>query len=197
MMNKDNKRIADYDIDDMYIKRWSPRAFSSTPVEDMKLNRIFEAARWAPSAANFQPWYFVIAKREEERQRFYTFINDSNVEWCKHAPVLAVVTSKTTRNDKGDPNITHAFDTGTAWGYLSLEAFRQGLITHGMGGFDRAKAKEVLRLPDEYEAHAVIAIGYYDPQAPLSDKNKKREFPSDRKAITEFVSEGYFHKSKA
>ena len=90
--------------------------------------------------------------------------------------------------------MTHAFDTGTAWGYLSLEANRQGLITHGMGGFDREMAKEVLNIPDEFDVHALIAIGYHAPDKVLSEKNMLREFPSNRKQIEEFVSEGSFIK---
>lgn len=191
-MEKTEARKAAYDIDPIYIKRWSPRAFSDKTVEDAKLNSVFEAARWAPSAANKQPWHFIVAKTEEDRKKFQTFIFDSNVEWCQHAPVLVVVASKKVWDNEGRPNVTHAFDTGTAWGYLSLEANRQGLITHGMGGFNREMAKEVLNIPEEYDIQAVIAIGYHDPEKVLSEKHQQREFPSDRKLIEEFISEGSF-----
>lgn len=185
-------RQADYEIDPIYVMRWSPRAFSNKEVEQEKLNSLFEAARWAPSAANWQPWRFVYAKTEESRAKFLLFINENNVEWCKNAPVLLAIVSKKTRNEAGDLNHFHAFDTGTAWGYLTLEAARQGLITHGMGGFDRHKAKEVLQIPEEYDVQAVVAIGYHDPNVELSERNKEREVPSDRHPIENFVSEGMF-----
>src|SRR5690625_2898725 len=187
-------RQADYDIDPMYIKRWSPRAFSSSEVEEDKLYSIFEAARWAPSAANLQPWRFVLAKTKADKENFFSFIDDKNIEWCKNAPVLVAIISKTTRNEKGDLNITHAFDTGTAWGYLTLEAKRQGLITHGMGGFDRKKAKEVLGVPEEYDVQAIFAVGYYDPSVELPEHHEKREVPSGRNPIASFVFEGKFKK---
>lgn len=185
-------RKADYDINPIYLERWSPRAFSSKQIEEEKLLALFEAARWAPSAANWQPWRFVYAQTEEDLAKFYSFINDNNVEWCQKAPVLLAIISKKTRNEKGDANHFHAFDTGTAWGYLTLEASRQGLIVHGMGGFNKEKAKEVLNIPEEYEVQAVAAIGYHDPNTELSEKNKQREFPSDRNRVKDFTFEGKF-----
>lgn len=187
-------RKAEHQIDPIHLKRWSSRAFSSKPVEDTKLHSIFEAARWAPSAANWQPAHFVYAQKQEDLAKFHSFINENNVEWCQAAPVLVAVISKLTRNEEGDANPFHAFDTGTAWGYLSLEAARQGLLTHGMGGFDRGKAKEVLDIPEEYEVQAVIAVGYHDPDAPLSERNKAREIPSNRRPLSEFLFEGSFKK---
>ncbi len=183
----------DHDINPIYLQRWSPRAFSKNRVEREKLHAIFEAARWAPSAANLQPWRFIFVESKQDKKRFLSFVNEINVEWCQHAPVLMAMVSKTTRNDQGAKNITHAFDTGTAWGYLTLEATRQGLITHGMGGFDRIKAKEVLSIPEEYDVQAIAAIGYHHHSTEnLSENNKKREFPSNRKKINEFVFEGSF-----
>ena len=191
-MTVQTKRKAAYAIDEAYINRWSPRAFSTKEVEEEKLNAIFEAARWAPSAANWQPWNYIVARKEEDRATFLSFINENNVEWCKRAPVLVLAISKKTRNEEGDPNPWHAFDAGTAWGYLSLEAYRQGLITHGMGGFDKEKARELLEVPAEYDINAVVAVGYHDPTTVLSDRNQQREVPSDRKPIESFVFEGKF-----
>ena len=191
-MTVQTKRKAAYAIDEAYINRWSPRAFSTKEVEEEKLNAIFEAARWAPSAANWQPWNYIVARKEEDRATFLSFINENNVEWCKRTPVLVLAISKKTRNEEGDPNPWHAFDAGTAWGYLSLEAYRQGLITHGMGGFDKEKARELLEVPAEYDINAVVAVGYHDPTTLLSDRNQQREVPSDRKPIESFVFEGKF-----
>lgn len=191
-MNIEATRKSAHKIDPIHLERWSSRKFSNQPVESDKLHSIFEAARWAPSASNWQPWHFVYAQEEEDLKKFHSFINDSNVEWCHRAPVLVAVVSKVTRNDKGDPNPFHSFDTGTAWGYLSLEAHRQGLLTHGMGGFDREKAKEVLNIPEEYVVEAMIAIGYYDEEVELSERNEEREIPSDRYELEDFLFEGSF-----
>src|SRR5699024_3706942 len=185
-------REAHYQIDSIYTERWSPRAFSNKPIEDEKINSVLEAARWAPSAANWQPWRFIVAKTKEDRERFLSFNNENNVEWCKEAPVLGVSASKKTRNEEGAPNLFHAFDTGTAWGYLTLEAYRQGLITHGMGGFNPESAREELQIPDEYDIQAVFAMGYHDPEASLSERNRQREIPSGRIPMKELMSEGYF-----
>lgn len=191
-MNTLTAREAAHQIDPIHLERWSSRKFSNKPVEQNKLHSIFEAARWAPSAANWQPWRFVFAQEREDLERFHSFINENNVEWCKEAPVLVAVVSKLTRNEEGEPNPFHSFDTGAAWGYLSLEAHRQGLLTHGMGGFDREMAKEVLNIPDEYVVEAVIAIGYYDAEAVLSERNEVREVPSDRNELAEILFEGSF-----
>src|SRR5699024_4419392 len=185
-------REANSDINPIFIERWSPRSFSSKEVEEEKLSAVFEAARWAPSAANLQPWRFIVAKTDADRETFQSFINEGNVEWCKNAPVLVAILSMTTRNEKGDPNVTHAFDAGTAWGYLTLEAKRQGLITHGMGGFDRKKAKDLLEVPEEYDVPAIFALGYYDPTVTLPEHHEKREKPSGRNPIESFVFEGKF-----
>lgn len=191
MENIEKYRKADYEIDSIYIKRWSPRAFSDKKVTEEVLFSLFEAARWAPSAANIQPWHFIFARSEKDRKKFLSFINDGNVIWCDKAPVLVAVISKET-TESGRMNSSHAFDTGTAWGYLSLEAARKGLIAHAMGGFDHQKAKEVLQLPDNYTVHAMIAIGYQGSKDMLAEQLKEREKPSTRKKINEFISEGSF-----
>lgn len=193
MDNINEFRKPDYDIDPIYINRWSPRAFLDKEVPDDVLMSLFEAARWAPSANNKQPWRFIYAKSDEDRKKFLTFINDGNVSWCKHAPVLVAVASHMKWKEGGkDINPTHAFDTGTAWGHLALEATRKGLVTHGMGGFDREKAKEVLHLPDEYVVNAMIAIGYQGDKGYLPESLQEREQPSDRMKVNEISMEGTF-----
>lgn len=192
MTTKMLHRKADHAIDPVYLERWSPRAFSTRPVEEEKLNSIFEAARWAPSANNLQPWRFIVGQTEEERKAFLSVLFEGNVAWCERVPVFVAVVSKTTVNEEGDKNPFYSFDTGAAWGFLALEAYRQGLITHGMGGFDREKAREVLNIPDEYDIEAIIAVGYHDPEAPLPEQLQEREKPSARKPIEEFVFKGSF-----
>lgn len=185
-------RQAAYEIDPIYIKRWSPRAFTNKQVADDVLYSLFEAARWAPSASNIQPWRFIFARNEADRQKFLSFINESNVIWCQNAPVLVAVVSHEKNGERH--NRTHAFDTGTAWGFLALEAARKGLIAHAMGGFNHEKAKEVLQVPDDYTIHAIVAIGYQGEKEMLSEALQAREKPSDRKKIEEFISEGSFEE---
>ncbi|MFD1038792.1 nitroreductase family protein [Virgibacillus byunsanensis] len=192
MNNVKDFRNASYDIDPIYLKRWSPRSFKDKEVSDEDLNSIFEAARWAPSAANVQPWRFIFAQSAEDRNKFLSFIHDGNVAWCDKAPVLVAVVSKMDEVRFGGDNPTHAFDTGAAWGFLALEAIRKGLITHAMGGFDREKAKKVLHIPENYMIHAIVAVGYQGETAELKEQYQEREKPSDRHEVESFISEGIF-----
>ncbi|WP_330948920.1 nitroreductase family protein [Virgibacillus sp. MG-45] len=191
-MNINDYRKPTYDIDPIYIKRWSPRAFQDKQVSDEVLYSLFEAARWAPSAGNVQPWRFVFAKKDADKEKFLSFIYESNTVWCKHASVLMAVISKEEAELFGGKNPTHAFDTGTAWGFFALEAARKGLITHGMGGFDREKAKEVLNIPAGYTVNAVVAIGYQGEKDTLPEQFQAREIPSPRNEFDTFVFEGLF-----
>ncbi|MEN1969732.1 nitroreductase family protein [Lentibacillus sp. N15] len=195
MLEVEEFRKASYDIDPIYVNRWSPRSFLDKDVSDDILYSIFEAARWAPSAANKQPWRFIIARNQADREKFLTFINEGNVAWCKKAPVLVALLSKTD-NEDGGANPTHAFDTGTAWGFLALEAFRKGLITHAMGGFDREKAKQVLNIPENYTVQAIVALGYKGEKDALADPYRDREKPSTRKDLQELLFEGSFKGNK-
>lgn len=153
---------------------------------------LFEAAHWAPSAFNFQPWRFIVAQTEEERETFYSFIKEFNLVWCKHAPVLTLILSKKSTDD-GKFVQTHSFDTGTAWGFLALQASKKGLITHPMTGFDFEKAREVLEIPEEYHIEAMVAIGYQDKKEKLPEKLQQREQPSNREPVDKFIHQGKFN----
>jgi nitroreductase len=184
-------READHEIDSVFLNRWSPRSYKSDPVPDEVLFSLFEAARWAPSGSNEQPWRFILARTQEDKERFYPFIAEGNRIWCEKAPVLVLIVSKTI-SSRGTHLRSHAFDAGTAWGYLALEATRQGLITHAMGGFDPEKAREVLGIPAEFEPQAVIAIGYQGEKEALPENLQEREKPSARRDLSETVFEGIF-----
>jgi nitroreductase len=185
-------RHPEHEIHPVFLNRWSPRSFSQKTVPDEELFALFEAARWAPSGNNQQPWRYIIARTAEDRAKFHSFINPGNRVWCEKAPVLAVVLSKNT-NHEGRPIRSHAFDAGASWAFLSLEATRRGLITHAMGGFDRNKAREILRVPEEeYELHVVIAIGYRGDIDALPPDLRQREKPSGRRPLNETVFEGEF-----
>ncbi|MGM7721379.1 nitroreductase family protein [Metabacillus sp. Hm71] len=190
MVNAADIRKPDFEIDAQFLNRWSPRSFLEKEVPEDVLFGVFEAARWAPSASNQQPWRFIIARTQEDREKFHSFIMPGNLIWCKKAPVLAVIISKTT-TERGF-NAWHAFDTGTAWGYLALEAHRKGLVTHAMGGFEKEKAREVLNVPEDYDLHAVIAIGYQGEKEVLPENLQDREQPSDRRPLNESLFEGSY-----
>jgi len=168
-------------------ERWSPRAFSDQAVSAEDLMALLEAARYAPSCSNEQPWRFVIANDEEKLAKMRAVLNEGNQEWANRAPVLILVAAEKTFLKSGKNNRWNCFDSGTAWGYLSLEAQRRGLITHGMGGFSVEKARETFKIADHYDIIAVIAIGYYGNIDQLSDFNKGRERPNTRKEIDELI----------
>ncbi|CAM3480737.1 MULTISPECIES: nitroreductase family protein [Paenibacillus] len=123
-----------------YANRWSSRAFDSRPVADEVLYTVLEAARWVPSSGNGQPWRFIVARTEEERRRFASFIRPANREWSDHAPVLILLISYTL-NANGTPSGSHAFDEGTAWGTIASQAALLGLNTRAIGGYDRELAR--------------------------------------------------------
>lgn len=185
-------RRADYAIDAMFMNRWSPRAFSQEPVDDETLRCVFEAARWAPSSFNEQPWRFVVARSEADRKRFVDFLMPSNQVWAQAAPVLILIVAKKTFSHNGAPNAVHEFDAGCAWGFLALAALQNGLITHGMGGFNRGLARVALQVPDDYEPLAVIALGKHGDAAQLPENLRAREIPSGRRQLAEIVFESRF-----
>lgn len=189
-----NPRQPAYDIDPVYINRWSPRSFLDKEVPEEVLWSLFEAARWAPSAFNSQPWRFIIARTPDERKAFHTFISENNRRWCEKAPVFALIVSKTV-TERG-PMRSHAFDTGAAWGFLALEAARKGLITHPMTGIDFDKARKTLHIPEEYEIQALIAIGYQGPKDELPDDLQERERPTPRSPIQDHIMHGTFGQAR-
>jgi nitroreductase len=168
-------------------KRWSPRAFSTTAVAREELMALLEAARYAPSCSNEQPWRFLIAENAEKLVRMRSVLDEGNQKWASKAPVLILVTSKNCFGKSRKANHWQMFDTGTAWGYLSIEAERRGLITHAMGGFDREKARREFSIPDDLEIITVIAVGYYGDKTELSEFNQGREHPQTRNEIEELL----------
>ncbi len=188
-----NPRVADYPIDDQFLNRWSPRSFLSKEIPEEILWSLFEAARWAPSANNLQPWRFIIARTSEDKERFYQFINEFNLVWCKKAPVLALIIAKKNEGDRPIPS--HAFDAGAAWAFLSLQAIKMGLMTHPMTGFDFEKARKLLEIPEEYNIQALVAIGYQGEKEDLPEHLQQREQPNSRRPIKESIFEGTFGKT--
>lgn len=186
-------RKAGYKINSLLLERWSPRAMSGESLNDEELMALFEAARWAPSSYNNQPWRFIYAKRNTEYwEKFLAFMVEFNQSWAKNAAVLVVIISKKTFDFNGKPSITHKFDSGAAWENLALEVETRGLVAHGMEGFDYKKAREVLAIPDDYDVEAMLAIGKKGKKEDLPPDLQERETPSDRKPLAELIMEGGF-----
>ena len=179
-----------YPSHDLLRRRWSPRAFSEQPVEPEKLLSLFEAARWAPSSNNEQPWSFLMATKEDELgyRRLFDCLKEGNKKWAFRAPVLALSVARLNFEDDGTSN-RHAFhDTGMAVFSLVIQATALGLIVHQMAGYDVEKARKDLKIPAGHDPVAMIAIGYSGDPSQLPDYLRERELkPRDRKAISEFV----------
>lgn len=191
-MNIKDFRKSQYDVDDIFINRWSPRAMSAEEIDEAMLMSLFEAARWAPSSNNNQPWRFIYTRRNSSHwEIFFNLLAESNQIWAKNAAVLIVVISKKTF-DNGKPSVTHSYDAGAAWGSLALMGSLRGLVVHGMQGFDYEKAKQALGVPDDYTVEAMIAVGRKGRKEDLPSFLQEREFPSARKSIAEIAFEGHF-----
>ena len=187
-----NQRTTEYPIDDMFLKRHSPRAMSGEAISKDELMTLFEVARWAPSASNIQPWRFIYVMRDTpEFVNFLSFLMDGNKIWCEKAGVLAVLISKKT-SDKGTLSPKHSFDAGSAWENLALQATSMNLVAHGMAGIYFDLIKEKLAIPDDYEVEIMIAVGKHGKIEDLPEPLRERETPSDRKPLEEIVFEGKF-----
>lgn len=188
-------RVAGHEIDPMFLERWSPRALSADGVTNEDVLRVFEAARWAPSSNNAQPWRFVYALHGTPA--FAEFLNvlvEFNQLWARNAGALVVIASKS-NFDNGNANRTAAFDTGSAWMSAALQADRMGLHAHGMAGFDYDRAKTAAGLPDGYEVQAMFALGRPASPEVLPERMRKGEVPSSRKPLADTAFEGRFISS--
>lgn len=179
-----NAREANAPVHPLILNRWSPRAYEPRPVPEELQATVLEAARWAPSSSNQQPWRFYVARTPEEHETFRSFINPNNRLWTDGAPILILIASEKLKED-GGPNGAHAFDAGAAWGILALQAQLVGLSTRAVGGYDRDKAREALGTPDHIELHAVIALGYRGDAASLPESLREREKPNGRRSARE------------
>lgn len=182
-----------YKIHPIILSRWSPRAMTGEGLSDDELMPLFEAARWAPSSYNGQPWRFIYARRDTKHwDNFYSLLAEGNKLWARKAAVLVVVVSRKRFEHNEKPARTHSFDTGAAWENLALEGTRRGLVIHGMQGFDYDKAREVLGVPEAFEVEAMIAIGKRGKKEDLPRDLREIEFPSERKPLSAVVFEGQF-----
>jgi nitroreductase len=191
-------RAADRPIDPLFLERWSPRAFDGSDIPDEDLATIFEAARWAPSAFNSQPWRFLYAKRGDPGwERFLGLLIPWNQAWAKSASVLIYILSDTLPfTDKANggpaPSHTHSYDAGAAWACLALQATRLGYQAHGMSGVEFERVSEELGIPARYRVEAAAVIGRIGDPSTLPEKLRAREVPSGRNPTGDFVFRGRF-----
>lgn len=184
-------------IHDIISRRWSPRAFDSRLVEPEKLRSLFEAARWAASSYNAQPWYFIVATKDEPEnyKKILECFVEFNQGWAKSAPAVAISVAATKFAHNGEPNRHGFHDVGQAAANLALQASNLGLQVHQMGGILPDKAKQVFHIPEGYEAVAGIAIGYPGDANVLPDKLREQEHgPRQRKPLESFVFAGDWGK---
>lgn len=188
----DIKRAStDFPVYPLIQKRWSPRAFADRPVEPEKLLSLLEAARWAPSSGNGQPWHFLLGvKGTSAHTALVEIIKEGNLPWAAQAPVLMLTVANMTTSS-GRLN-THAFyDVGLAVMNLTLQATALDLYVHQMGGFYPDKARERFAIPEGFEPVTALAIGYLGDPEMLDQKNREREqSPRSRRPLSEFVFEG-------
>jgi nitroreductase len=179
------------------LNRWSPRGMSGDEISRDLLFSLFEAARWAPSSNNNQPWRFIYARRNTDYWPiFFDLLTEQNKIWAKNASVLIVVISKKTFDYNEKPARTHSYDAGAAWENLALQGSLMALVIHGMQGFDYDRARSSLNIPDVFQVEAMIAIGKPGVKEDLPESLQKRELPSPRKRLSEIVMEGNFTPEK-
>lgn len=189
-------RQPDHPVAPQFLARWSPRSFTGRALSEPEVLTLLEAARWAPSASNHQPWRFVWTVRGETAfDGILATLTGNNPVWAGKAGALVVVISKDTvlsREREDVPNRTAGFDTGAAWMSLALQAEAMGLVAHAMGGFDKTALTVAIALPEGHTLQAVVAVGEQGPAEDLPDGLREREKPSQRRSVAEFSVHGRF-----
>jgi nitroreductase len=189
----DKPAAAEFPIHDLVAKRWSPRAFSDRPVDAISLRSLLEAARWAPSCNNGQPWAFLVASKQDSEAfaKMLACLVEGNQIWARHAPVLMISVASLNWARDGKPNRHAPHDTGMASSMLAIQATSMELATHFMAGFSVDKARETYNIPLDCEPMAAIAVGYPGDPSTLPEELRKREIaPRTRKPQSDFVFSG-------
>jgi nitroreductase len=186
-------RLPEAEVDPLFVERWSRRALSDRPISAAQIRTLFEAARWAPSASNLQPWLFVYASTPASLTKARGLLKDANQRWALSAPLLVFVFARKRNRESGLPIRTAQFDTGAAWQSLALQAHKLGLSTRAMGGIHHDLVYEALGVPEaEFESIAGIAIGYPGEREQLPSDLHEKEQPNLRKSAREFAFEGRY-----
>lgn len=176
-------------VAELILRRWSPRAFADKAVSGEDVKKLFEAAQWAASSYNEQPWRFLVGHRGDETyKKIFDSLVEFNQGWAKSAPVLILSAGKKTFTQNGSPNHYALHDIGAATAHLHLQAIALGMHAHSMGGFIQNKAREAFAIPDDFEIGAVTAVGYFGDPDTLPDQLRPQEIaPRQRKPLSEFV----------
>lgn len=183
----------EFPVHDLVRHRWSPRAFGDQSIAPNVLRSLFEAARWAPSSFNEQPWAYLVATKDDKENfdKTLSTLVEFNAGWAKNAAVLAIAISELAFAKNSSPNRNAQYDTGAASAWLSVEATARGLFVHQMAGFDPEKARQVFGIPPGWDAIAAIAIGYPGEPTSLPQQLQGGELaPRTRKPLGEFVMAG-------
>lgn len=193
----DTARTADHPIDPMFLARWSPRAFSGAAISEAELLTMLEAARWAPSAYNSQPWRFIYARRDTPHwEQFLDLLVPFNRSWAKDSSALVILVSNSLMRPPGAetdvPSHSHSLDAGAASSNFALQANKMGWFVHGMVGFDMDRAFAELGVPAGYRVEAAYAVGRLGDPASLPEGLRARETPSPRRPLAELAFEGAF-----
>ncbi len=184
-------RSPTHDIHPLFLNRWSSRALAGESLDSEEFMPLFEAARWAPSSFNEQPWRFIYRTRSADGwEDALAVLTEKNQRWASGAALLVLVVSRRRLSYNESESYTHSFDTGAAWENLALEATRRDLIAHAMNGFAKDQAYEVFDVPELFRAETMIAIGKRAPEESLTED--LRQEPSGRKPLEEIVLEGSF-----
>jgi len=193
MIRGSTRRRTAHPVDPLFPDRWSPRAMSGEALTQAELLTLLEAARWAPSSMNFQPWRFLYALRDTDFwPAFLDLLVPANRAWAERAGALVLFISRTHFDGDGRPCITHSYDTGAAWQNLALQGTLSNLVVHGIQGFDYQRARRVLRVPEAYAIEAMAVIGRPGDVSLLGETLRQREQPSDRRPLAETACEGPF-----
>jgi nitroreductase len=192
MVKGSQARRAAHAVDSIFIDRWSPRAMSGAAIDEAELMVLFEAARWAPSSSNYQPWRMLYALRDSSHWPvFLGLLNEGNQRWAQHGSALVLFISKTTMDD-GRVSRGHMFDTGAAWENFALQGSLRNLVVHGMLGFDHDRARSELKVPADFQVDAMAAVGKPGELQLLPEHLRAREQPSDRRPLAQTVCAGPF-----
>ncbi|WJH41654.1 nitroreductase family protein [Aliirhizobium terrae] len=195
-MTSSNTRTSEFPIDVFFLDRWSPRAFTDETMDRETMLTILDAAHWAPSSGNNQPWRFIYGLRGTPAfSAILDLLVPGNQRWAQNAAALMIIVSKTYRvSSSGERKeaYTHSYDTGAAWFSVICQAMKLGYHAHGMEGFDKEKAIGVLDLPDGFRVEAAAAIGRIADKSTLPEDLQEREVPSKRKQVSDFAFEGKF-----
>ena len=198
------RRVPNFPVETLFLHRWSPRAFTAEPIPQSQLMTLLEAARWAPSCFNSQPWRFLYARRDTpEWDKFVGLLTADNQVWAKNASALVFVVSNTlmknpttspdaTSGDEWVPSYTHSFDSGAAWAQLGLQSTLAGLRAHGIIGIDMARTRLEQNVPDHFRIECAVAIGRQASIETLDDGLQRKEQPSDREPLAVIALEGGF-----